>query len=403
MSLFILNMHSKFWRKICAIFVVLFIILALIEIRGRDEWKPSFIPASSLTNCDQLTFVRYQFLIQRPFEGGKMWILAKGPDGYRNYLFDLEKHTILGCLRIAEPAFLTKDQSQVVCSIQTAQVTLRQVVRNLLSRLTKARSSNGSSKWTFWLVSLDGKSIQRLGSLDQDRFMVSSLIASPQFDRGYIKPPSMPAPTDIYLYNGEKSRIDRLHIDGEPDGWWDNNHFILRTPKHDFLLFDVVTQTTSPLLSQAQVAKAFSEAGITENPSKGTFFSSWNGRENILYFTDPNSKWMATNSYLFKLQRPDKKLVLITNNFKFGWSDSFNSSQTLYLYSGRESGEKSSGAYIRDLAANTNFTLIPDNGTKSFNIPSFYGDKVIFVRNQILWQTDLTGSNVLQLFPPPRK
>jgi len=213
----------------------------------------------------------------------------------------------------------------------------------------------------------------------------------------------MPAPSDIYLYNGEKSRLDRLHIDGEPDGWWDNEHFILQTPKHDFLLFDVITQTTSPLLSQTQIAKTFTEAGITEDPSKGSFFSSWNGKEYIPYFTDLHSKWLATNSYLFRLERPDKKLVLITNNFKFEWLDSFNLSQTLYLYSGRESGRKSSGVYIRDLAANTNFTLIADDGSKSFSAPRFYENKVIFVRKNALWQTDLTGSNVEQLFPSPKK
>jgi|GEM_PF-1356389 len=153
------KLNPVLWRRgFILTLIILLTVTTFFVLRGGSEFKPIFIPVSSLTNCDQLTFVSYRFLTERPFEGGKMWIQARGPDGFGNYLFDLEKHTILGRLRYADPAFLTKDGEQVVCSIKVKQFSLKQAVRNLFSRQSKARAYHGPSKDNLWLVNLDDNS-----------------------------------------------------------------------------------------------------------------------------------------------------------------------------------------------------------------------------------------------------
>jgi hypothetical protein len=41
-----------------------------------------------------------------------------------------------------------------------------------------------------------------------------------------------------------------------------------------------------------------------------------------------------------------------------------------------------------------------NNGGRYFNLPNFCGDPFVFVRSNMIWKTDLMGSNLVRLFPP---
>lgn len=183
-------------------------------------------------------------------------------------------------------------------------------------------------------------------------------------------------------------------------GWWDEKSILFKAANNDFLLYDVVQQAFSPFLTQPQIANAFAAAGITDDPAQASACCVWNGRENDVYVTDAQKRWQAVEAYLFHVQRPDGGLKLISPRFKFEWSDHFDAAGTRYVYSGREPGLGSSGVFLRDLATGSHLTLVPDDGGRTFSVPQFYRDGVIFMRRNAPWRVDLTGSIVTRLFPP---
>jgi hypothetical protein len=73
---------------------------------------------------------------------------------------------------------------------------------------------------------------------------------------------------------------------------------------------------------------------------------------------------------------------------------------SLYLYSGRTAGDRSSAVFLRNLKKNSTTTLVESDDSKQFSIPRFYGNSAIYVRSNTLWRIDLNGSNNTRLFPP---
>jgi hypothetical protein len=113
----------------------------------------------------------------------------------------------------------------------------------------------------------------------------------------------------------------------------------------------------------------------------------------------PHQKWLAEESLLIKVERPDAKLKLLSLHFKFKWSDQLDPTGRWYLYSGRESGDSSDGVFVRDLVAGTNRVLVAATTNRYFSIPRFYKDSVLYVRSNALWQISLDGANNVRLFP----
>jgi hypothetical protein len=385
--------------------IIVACIALAVWLRG-DPNRPRFVPARSLVVRNQFDYVSYEFLTPRPFAGGKMWIASAGAAGWHTYLFDLENRALLGELLHARPLFMNGDQTKVVCSERAqADHPFRAIVRSLLARLTggRIRTRPMDDAETFWLVDLEKDSAVLLGSVPQLRGAGSALFPSPNFDRGYIistvSTGSFGQP-GFYICDLPHEKFTEVKLDGWPAGWWDNHTILFKGTNNDFLLYDVAAKTTSTFLNQNQISKAFSEAKLTDKPTTANAFLVWNGRENDVFLTDTHNRWLATNSYLFKAERPAGALKLVSRDFKFEWSDHFNSAETLYLYSGREAGQRSSAVLLRDLIAGTNWALVPDDGGKAFSIPQFYGDSVIYVRSNKLWQVDLSGANMTRLFPP---
>jgi hypothetical protein len=94
-------------------------------------------------------------------------------------------------------------------------------------------------------------------------------------------------------------------------------------------------------------------------------FCGWNGRENDSFLTDTQKRWSALESFLIKVERPRGTLRVLSRAFKFEWSDHFDPTMTYDLYSGLKAGDGSSGVFLRDLAGNTNRTLVaPDDVTE---------------------------------------
>ncbi len=205
---------------------------------------------------------------------------------------------------------------------------------------------------------------------------------------------------DYFCFDLNQRSIQKLDRQEWGFGWWDNTHILLQTTNYDFLLYDVKTRQVTPFIAFAQIKGLLQDKVISEEPIKAGAVCFWNGKENDFYITDTHQRWLAEESYLIKVERPEGRLNLLSPKFKFEWSDHFEPTGRYYLYTGRGAGMDSDGVFVRDLASSSNRVLVEPNANKYFSIPRFYGDSVIYVRSNMLWRINLDGSNNVRLFPP---
>jgi hypothetical protein len=251
---------------------------------------------------------------------------------------------------------------------------------------------------TYWLLGLKNNKAKRLGDIPGNP---NSLIPSPDFHYCFTFRFGPTGPED-YLLDSREGSIQRLGISawGWLCGWWNNTQLLVLTTNRDFVLYEVRQKTISPLISLEKLATFLKEARILDDPKKTQSFAIWNGREDDFYLTDTHQKWLADESFLIKVQRPDGGLKLLHPRLKFEWSDHLDPTGRYYLYTGRESGDRSDGVFLRDLETGTNRVLVAPSTNHYFSIPRFYRDSIIYVRSNALWQISLNGSNNVRLFPP---
>lgn len=386
-------------KRLLIMALILLVVLVAWLIISHQPNAPQFKPISSFQAPSYKT-LHYNFLQERPFEGGKMWLLLR--DGTNNlgwYLYDIEQRKVLGELRGAWPAFSGPDQSQVFCATMERYTPWLDRIGGLLVSASPRRECIE----TFWLLDLPRNSAMRLGEIRYSEGAGNFTTPSPDYRFAFsrMSPPPQSGPT-VCLFDLERRSSKPLKIDGWILGWWDNQTLLFQDQTNDFRLFNVLSGRASPLLYRTNVL-AFLERHRIEHKGILSMFSSWNGRENVFYLTDTRQKWLAAESLLVKVERPDAQLTLLSPKFKFGWSDHFDRAQRYYLYAGRETGQGSDGVSLRNLHTQTETALVTPKGERYFSTPNFYGDSVIYLhRQKELWRTDMNGSNQIRLFPPPQ-
>jgi hypothetical protein len=333
-----------------------------------------------------------------------MWItLFGGTNNYHCYLYDIDRHTILGELINASPVFMNRDQSELLCIQHTKGTgSLRAQITAVLQRI---RHPNRPSQHlsdvveTLWVLDLNRDSATRLGTASGLRN--TTFQPSPGFRYGFIHPLGAERP-GFFLCDLEKQSLRRINVAGGLQGWWDESSVIIKDTTNNFILYNVASGATSPLWTSEQIAGFFGKMNLPDAPATATLFSIWNGKQNDFYLTDRHKKWQAIESFLIKFERSGPALSLVSPRFKFEWSDHLDPTGGWYLYSGRESGHASSAVFLRDLRDNTDHTLVASDGGGYFSIPRFYHDGVIYIRSNALWRISLDGSNQARLFPPPQ-
>jgi len=269
----------------------------------------------------------------------------------------------------------------------------------------KRKAPTGDDIETFWLLELSSDSATPLGNISQGKGIGSTFRPSSDFHFGFNM--TVASPDMLFVCDLEKKRGTYLKVETREGavGWWDNQTILLQNQTNDFRLLDVVSGRSSVLLRATNVVafldqRGIDRVGLGRRPSA---FAEWNGREYEFYITDTYQKWLADESFLLKMERPDARLALVSPSFKFEWSDHFDESQRYYVYNGREIGKRSDGVFLRDLKTKTQRTLVEPEDAKYMSIPNFYGPNVIYIRSNQLWRIDFNGSNNVRLFPPPER
>lgn len=392
-------------RVLLAVLVAAFVMLCF-HWGLNDPTAPRFVSARGRAPSPKYDRMSYEFLSPSPFEGGKMWVSVRAKKEYDVYLLDIEKQAIVGELFNAAPVFFNRVQTKLLCAQRTRDTNrVRQAIMALLALIqSKGRISHlRDDRESFWVIDLQRMSATRLGSVYQWLSGGSRFQPSPDFRYGFNKPTASFDAPELFICDLEKETFRRDPVSGEPVGWWDSRRILVRGTNNDFLLYDVEARNMSPFLRQQQVKASYDARALTNDPAAANLFFMWNGHENEFYLSDANKRWLAAESFLFKIDRPSGALKLLDPHFKFEWSDHFDAAGKLYLYSGRKAGETNSAVYLRDLQTGRVRELVPPdpNHTNAFSIPRFHGEEAIYLRSNALWQIGLDGSNPRRLFPPP--
>src|SRR5262249_25750723 len=155
---------------------------------------------------------------------------------------------------------------------------------------------------------------------------------------------------------------------GWPSGWWDDHNIVIQDTNRSFSLYDVVTKKSAPFLDAATLTNFFAEQKIPQGPTNVNAIFMWHGSTPEVYLTDTYQRWLAAESYLIRVERPDRTLKLLNPSYKFEWSDHFSVGAESYIYSGREMGQASAGVYLKNVSTGATNTLVADNGDKSMSI-----------------------------------
>jgi hypothetical protein len=335
------------------------------------------------------------------FEDRKLWItILIGRTNKGVFLYDLDRRRVIGQALKGSPVLTTGTPPKSLC-LQSAfglRERLGALLESIRLRLFKAKPPGaampvwkGNSR--FWLLDLEKNSAVRIGRLQG---WTDSFVPSPDAHWCYATLSRFPRSVDLYCFDLKSASLKQLDAHSLPAGWWDNTHILLQTTNQDWVLHDIATDKTTPFIRSNQVAEFLRDQGIAEAPKWIQANSVWNGRENDCYLRDGN----GVGSYLIKLERPDGKLKLVSRASKVEADGQLDRTGRYLVYNGHYAS-RMDGVFVRDLQDGEERTLVAPAGLRVFSQPKLYGDLVLYVRSNALWQINLDGSNHLRLFPPP--
>ena len=380
--------------------VVLAILMTLVSF---DTNGPKLVNLSNPPPTQASAQISYDFLGQRPFEAGRMWLYCFSSSNSQVFLLDIDKAKVVGQLTNGWPITLIEDE--VLCTTPAGERSARTLRTKIL--LFVERMSGGRFKYappqgteTYWLLDLKKNAASKIGDIPNTPNF--SFIPSPDYQYGYKPVHNHPNSfqVDHYCFDFKRRTSHSLDLHDWAVGWWDNSQILFQKTNYDFVLYDVKRKITTPFLPFSKIKQLLQENGAQE-PLRAEAFCTWDGHENQFYITDANQRWLAEESFLIKVQRPDGRLTLVSPNFKFEWSDHFDPTGRLYLHGARDLGQGSDGVFLQDVQAHTNIVLAEPTTAKYHSIPRFYQDSVIYLRSNVLWKINLDGSHNTRLFPPP--
>lgn len=395
---------------LAALAVIAIVVIIFTAVSRNDPNAPKYIPLQSQPK-GPFGSVNYNWGEDAPFVDGKFWfftILSRA--NHHQYLFDMDKGIVLGELTNGGVALSSRDYSKVLCAGHDSfKTSVKQAVLSFLTKITKGKLHFATNTVeTYWVVDLHSNKARTVGTLFQIPGTGSRWRPSPDYRFGF----NVPNNNDdeyhaFYLCDLEQETFRRIKFEGNVRGWWDEKHILISDLSGDLVLYDVISGKTSLLLAFSQIAKRLEEESISVAPGSVSTLKHWNGTnyDFMIVPKDTQARYTA-RSFIFKMERPDAALSLMTTNFQFRWLGCFNADRTAYMYEGEEGGSGKGGngaVYLQDLRTDKTTTLVPPDHKGQYSLASFYKDTVIYWRNRELWHVNVDGSKNERLFPPPEE
>ena len=373
--------------------------------RKIDPEAPRFVPGQ-LRPVGPFTSSHYGWGELVPFAGGKVWLwTTSNRTNHRCFLYDLDKHIVVGELFNAGPIFCNGDGTKLLCEGHASlETSFKQKLVALSEKIFRGKGplAKVNRADTYWVLDLRDKSVRRLGELSQFPGTGSTWRSSPGFRFGCNVPSNAEEGSAFFLCDLETGVFEKIKLQGDVQGWWDESQILVRDSAQTFVLFDATTRRTNTLFSARFLEDSIRQMNLTNYSGQIRAINNWNGHGYDFYFALQTASYRAGESFLFKASQAEPTLKLLYRNFKFEHLGRLDTTATHYLYNGEPGlpGQGGNGAVLlRDLKNNSITTLVPPDNTGQYSLPRFYGNEVIYFRNRLLWRMSLDMSKSEPLLP----
>jgi hypothetical protein len=106
-------------------------------------------------------------------------------------------------------------------------------------------------------------SVRRLGELAQFPGTGSTWRPSPGFRSGCNVPSNAEEGSAFFLCDLETGVFEKIKLQGEVQGWWDDRRILLGDQANNFILFDATPRKTNTLFSSDAMADSLREMDLT--------------------------------------------------------------------------------------------------------------------------------------------
>ena len=395
------KLKSRSVKSLCGVALLAFMAYSWMYESGKISWIPK---ERAFADAE---YDRTEYNCLRPIYGDRVFV-TNSKYTFENryqYVVDLKNKEIVGRLNRGQILAYSREFSSYLCAekIEVADTLPKKVLKIFNRSLPKT----SKSEYRIFLLSEKTGEVKTLCKVDW------------YADYGILSPGGryyQVTERDRYRYKGdflvdfkeEKIvKIPPVIILG--GGWWSECEFVGKNCESDIAIYNVETNSVQSLTTNNDLLKLISK-------EQDSFYQNgaysmqvvWtgNGYEFLLWSLLRADKYAykidsrPDDNWLVRIDRPSKKLQLLDEDFPFHKGGVWNADLSLYLYGGEEQTGDASAVYIMDTKTKRVKTLfLGEPNAKYYSSPSFYNDRIIFLKQKSLWMMDVDGGNQERIFP----
>jgi len=334
-----------------------------------------------------------------PFVGGKTWIhynMQASTGHPSSLLYDIDSMKIQGSVEGAWPESFYEGKQRTLCVLRefSDTKTLLDRARSFLEGLGLPFGGGKQDRVYFYVLG-PGQAPIHLGMAHERKGAGNN---------------GQPAP-DGRFYRVQTTCDEHLIVDLDSlsferiqpakdwqGGWWSRSEILYMNLRGDLEIYDANRKRYETVMAFPDIEKFISENGLRLGfGGQYALLPAWGQEEDQFYLA--SNQYLQKPDWLVKLDKEERRLVLVSRSFPFARLGRFNYEGTHYVFSGETETDDSSAVYLFDLGASQFTTLV--QGTKSaryYSLPDFYQNEIIYKQDDTLWASNFDGTTKRVLF-----
>lgn len=367
------------------------------------QWQPRITKVTDPVILEPGMRMNYSFHQYNPFRDDVVWIKPFNPKRsvMKQYLFDLKQEKVT---HIAENVEAIQVSRKYNSTLGSSFGSLRLFLRWKIQMLMDIREEH-QDEFYFALDFLNHENGEKM-FLETVISVIENSFLSP--DGRYAKINVLQGNQSIVDFQDQSLTTISTSSKSWEGGWLSKHECFYRDSNYNVVVFDVRTQESTVILTPAKLSTflAHHDLRINQNmlftvrsvPTKNGDRMIINGNH---YFNSINSTLNEDEAWVVEIDRESRELKLLHERFPHQRSGKWNSDLTKYLYSGEKKTNDTDAVYVYDVFSEEVNSI--ENAThrgNSYSLPNFYGDQIIYVKENAMWIVNDDGTAKRQLFPP---
>lgn len=392
-------MKKKWLLRIVGIFVLSIIGLYVYFLLN---WQPRLYKVTEPVVLDAGMRMKYFHFNYNPFQDDLVWITPKKPNRpiLKRYLFDLKLERVT---HIAENFTTIQSSRTYQSTLGTSFGSLRLFWRWYAVTWFDLRDDKLED--FFVLIENIGNDGKRK-KFKTVRWVFENSYPSPNGRYNRI----LSWNDKHYIYDFEEHTLIDLGESSHllPDfGWFSNRECFYRDSKGEINVYDIKQDKSTVLLKPIQLNAFLENYKLQLNQKVGfnvVSVPTGNGDRMIICGTERFNKnlpdpLIRDKDWVVEFEQESGELKLLHRWFPHKNHGKWNADLTKYIYPGQD-GKNVDAVYLYDIEREELLTLEQGKGSRDeYSMPNFYGDNVIYVKDNALWMMKDDGTGKRQIFP----